>query len=83
MKWRKPETAPKDMSAFLAQFDSHASTVVAMWNGVSGNWIGAAPQISLFQGRWEDTYFENEAFGECDLARWMPLPASPRQGSKA
>lgn len=75
--WRKPETAPKDGTAFLAHL-GYPWPVVALWNGYTGQWVYASTQIGMVDGKWNDAYFENEYEPVGALKGWMPLPEIPR-----
>lgn len=46
--------------------------VAGIWNAPSESWVYADLQIDLYEGEWNDTYFENEH--EKKPNGWMPLP---------
>lgn len=70
--WRIPETAPKDC-VFLANV-GYPFPLVCAWNGSSGKWCCAMINVGPVDGKWDDTYFENEFLAPDDLRGWMPLP---------
>lgn len=53
--------------------------VVAVWNGACGKYHYADLQCGLYQGKWNDTYFETESF--CEIFRWAPMPDMPPRES--
>jgi hypothetical protein len=71
-----PNTAPKDGTAFLANM-GWPYLVVCMWSGSDQRWVCANPQIGLYDGEWDDAYFENEWEKESALRGWLPMPAPP------
>jgi hypothetical protein len=71
MKWLDKKTAPKDGAIILADVGLPWA-VVASWNQPENRWVYANCLIGLYEGRWHDTYFENE-YAE-DIRGWMRLP---------
>jgi hypothetical protein len=70
-KSKKPPQQPGEM--IIAQFKRYPFPLVAMWNGASQEWIAAAPQAGMFNGKWNDHYFENETFALEELESWRPI----------
>ena len=68
-----PDTAPKDGTTFLANM-GWPWLVVCMWNAAVDKWVYANPQINLYEGEWNDTYFESEWDDESELKGWIPMP---------
>jgi hypothetical protein len=68
-----PNTAPKDGTAFLANM-GWPYLVVCMWSGSDQRWVYANPQIGVYDGEWDDAYFENEWEKESALRGWIPMP---------
>ena len=69
------ENAPKDGSVFLADFGY--GTVAAAWSKAENQWVTALFQLGLYQGGFNDAYFETEYFNEDELKGWMPMPEIP------
>jgi len=46
---------------------------VAIWNDTDKSFVFANLQIDLFEGKWNDTYFENEYVQEKDITKWREL----------
>lgn len=67
-----PNTAPKDQN-FLGYF-GYPWLVMTRWNEASLSWACANMQVDLFDGEWNDTYFETENEPESALLGWLPLP---------
>jgi len=71
--WNSPETAPKDGRQILAVF-APGMLHVAAWNGADGNWCAAAAlNVALYEGQWNDTYFEEENFPDKELTAWVEI----------
>jgi hypothetical protein len=71
-----PDTAPKDGTTFLANM-GWPWLVVCMWNTAVDKWVYASPQINLYEGEWNDPYFESEWDDESELKGWIPMPRPP------
>jgi len=74
MKWRTPETAPKD-KLILADF-GYPWPFSAIWNSHDEKWTLATLQCCPMEGNTIDSYFENEQEDEKALKGWMPMPAT-------
>lgn len=68
-----PDTAPKDGTTILADF-GYPSLTVAVWNAPSGKWVAAELHADLYQGEWNDTYFQNEHEPQEAMRGWLPFP---------
>ena len=68
-----PETAPQDGSVFLADM-GWPWLVVCMWNASVDKWVYVTPQTDLYEGEWNDRYFENEWDSKSELKGWLPMP---------
>lgn len=68
--WNPPETAPKDRPILLDV--GFPTPVIGAYNPVAGEWTYGEFQIGLFDGEWNDTYFECEYTKK--INGWMPLP---------
>ncbi|MCK9172292.1 MAG: hypothetical protein M0O99_02270 [Desulfuromonas thiophila] len=84
-----PDTAPKDGKPFLANV-GHPWLLMCCWNPVTESWCCAMPQTDLYEGKFQDTYFENHYFDDHELIGWLPVPeieqpsrALPRNGQGA
>lgn len=77
MTLRTPETAPRDMTVFLADV-GYPWLVLAVWNDHQNEFVTTNFQIDLYRGKWNDTYFENEYHAPDKLKGWMPLPEIPK-----
>ena len=75
--WRKPETAPRDGTPFLASI-GYPWPVISAWNGYHEQWAYALLQIGMVGGEWNDCYFETDHEPDGGLLGWMPLPGIPR-----
>lgn len=71
--WQKPETAPKD-EVFIAVFACSPLPVMCTWNEPESQWVFSVVQVNLYQGKWNDTFFETEYETAGALIAWMPLP---------
>jgi len=65
-------TPPKDNS-FLADIGL-PYYVVALWNKAMGYYVYADLQVDLYNGEWDDTYFQTDHFDENELKSWIELP---------
>ena len=68
-----PDTAPKDGTTFLANM-GWPLLVVCVWNAAVDKWVYANLQVNLYEGKWNDTYFESEWDNESELKGWIPMP---------
>ena len=64
---------PKDGTMIIAQFKNYPTPLAAMWNGAGQGWTAAVPHVELYQGIWNDWYFENEQFAEEELESWREI----------
>jgi len=71
--WQPPETAPKS-DVILACFNDCPLPVTATWNEPEQHWVFSLVQVNLFNGKWNDTFFETEYESADALKAWMPLP---------
>lgn len=71
--WQPAITAPKG-DVILAEFDNYPLPVATTWNQAQEQWVVANVQCDMYEGRWNDTYFENQYECAGDLKAWMPLP---------
>ena len=67
-----PHTAPKD-DTFLADVGL-PYLVVCMWCGAETQWVYADIQCDMYNGKWNDMYFQNEHINEDELEGWLPIP---------
>ncbi len=67
-----PETAPKDRT-ILADIGM-PWLVYATWNEPCKCYVYASIQCEMYNGEWNDFYFENENFGIEELKSWMEIP---------
>ena len=67
-----PDTAPRD-TPFLGDF-GYPWLQMAIWNGVDKKWAVATVQVGMYDGKWEDTYFESDREDEDGLIGWIPIP---------
>ena len=70
------DTAPRDRTPFIGHF-GWPWLLLTMWNPPSENWACATVQIGLYQGEWNDTYFETDHETADSLLGWLPLPTPP------
>jgi len=61
---------PKDKQVII---ECGLGTGVAIWNDTDKSFVFANLQIDLFEGKWNDTYFENEYVQEKDITKWREL----------
>lgn len=73
MRWRGPQTAPKDGNPFLADIGM-VKAVLAVWNGASEKFCVAELTVDQYEGIYQDTYFQNEYVPTIEIKGWMPLP---------
>ena len=71
--WQPAETAPKG-DVIIACFDNYPIPVAATWNEPEQQWITSNVQANLYQGKWNDTFFETDYECADALKAWMPLP---------
>lgn len=71
--WQPPKTAPKK-DVILACFDDCPLPVTATWNEPEQQWVFSLAQVNLFEGQWNDTFFETQYECADQLKAWMPLP---------
>lgn len=72
-QWQPAETAPKT-DVILALFDCCPIPVTATWNEPESQWVFAYVQVTQYEGKWNDTYFETDYETADALQAWMPLP---------
>ena len=48
--------------------------VVAHWNPAMDEFVYASMQVDMFEGEWNDTYFESDYLNESDIRSWIELP---------
>lgn len=70
----KPKTAPKDGTCILGKFDSYPFVTITSWNGADKKWVVAELNIGMYEGEYNDTYFENEHYDDSSLIGWERLP---------
>lgn len=68
-------TAPKDQQ-FLGDF-GWPWLCMTCWNDASQKWAYANYQVNIYQGGWNDPYYETESESEPMLRGWLPLPIIP------
>lgn len=74
--WNPPDTAPRDMSSFLANVGM-PWPVLAVWNEVQGQFCTTELQVDMYQGVYNDTYFQCEYYNPDQVLGWMLLPSPP------
>ncbi|PKF60647.1 hypothetical protein CW745_14040 [Psychromonas sp. psych-6C06] len=72
-EWQPAETAPKG-DVIIAHFSGHPVPVAATWNDPEQQWIFSNVQVSCYEGKWNDTFFDTEYECADALKAWMPLP---------
>ncbi|MEG3753126.1 hypothetical protein [Psychromonas arctica] len=72
-QWQPARTAPKD-EVFIAIFECSSLPVLCTWNEPESQWIFSVVQVNLYQGKWNDTFFDTEYETAGALIAWMPLP---------
>ena len=78
-----PATAPRDLTPFLGHF-GYPWLLMTMWNPVSGNWAVATVQVGMYEGEYNDTYFETDQETPASLLGWLPIPsAQPSESLKS
>lgn len=70
-----PNTAPTDV-IFLGDF-GWPWPVPTHWNEAIGKWSYANLQVGLFEGSWNDPYWETENESKSELRGWLPMPEIP------
>lgn len=70
--WQPAETAPRDGNPFLADTE-YPWPLVCAWNDAEKMFVCAQLNVNMFEGKYNDTYFESEQYEE--IKAWMPLPA--------
>jgi len=75
MKWKTPETAPKDGTVILGDF-GYPWPFVAVWNSYDEKWVMPSLNAQKMEYGKIDYWFENEQERAEDLKSWMPLPKS-------
>ena len=68
--------APKDGTLFLADINM-PWPLPCVYSPACEKFIVATPQCGLYEGEWNDWYFENEDYREKEIRRWMPMPELP------
>lgn len=67
-------TPPKNR-LFLADI-GYPHYVIAHWSKVNNQYVFAEMQVDLYQGEWDDVYFQTEYFEEEEIKSWIELPSS-------
>ena len=70
MAWLSMTTAPQHCPIILNV--GLPWVVIGAWNAPSEKWVYADFQADMFNGKWNDTYFQNEY--EQSPIGWMELP---------
>jgi hypothetical protein len=73
MKWKTPETAPKDGTVILGDF-GYPWPFVTIWNDIDMHWVTVSLQAQEMPSEMIDYWFENEQATMDELKYWMPLP---------
>lgn len=73
--WQPIATAPKDKPILLDV--GFPWPLVGIWNEPSGKWVCADLQMGLYEGQYNDTYFENDYFST--PTRWHAIPEVARR----
>lgn len=73
MEWKDPNEAPKDGTPILGSFESYPFPTIASWNGASKKWAVAELNVGMYEGEYNDTYFETNHYDEDDLVKWREL----------
>jgi len=73
MKLNPPQTAPRDFTLFLADF-GYPWLLPTMWNPVDSKWVVATIQTGLFNGEYNDNYFESDREESDALLGWVGMP---------
>ncbi len=58
----------------IACFNDCPIPVLATWNEPEKQWVFPIVQVNLYEGKWNDTFFQTEYETEGELKAWMPLP---------
>lgn len=72
-----PNTAPTD-KMFLGDF-GWPWLCLTHWNEAIGKWSYANFQVDMFEGVWNDVYWETENESEAELRGWLPMPEIPAE----
>lgn len=71
-EWQPMATAPMDTMVLL---NIEGIVAQGIYSKVDEEWKYVNLQIGLYNGKWEDVYFENES---TEIPNgWMPMPAAP------
>lgn len=71
-EWRTDEP-PKDFPILV---DVNCPwPVMAMWNPITAKWCCTQLQVGLYNGRYDDWYFENEWVETKNIRKWAMLPS--------
>lgn len=73
LDWQDIETAPRDGTPVILDVGLPWS-VVGVWSEALEVWCYSQLQVSLYNDKWDDCYFENEWDKEIRIKGWMPLP---------
>lgn len=71
--FKDPKDAPKDR-VFLAFFKNWPFCTTCHWSKSSKKWVAANLQYDLWDGKFDDAYFENEYFNIENMIKWCELP---------
>lgn len=69
----RDKTPPLDGNPFLAKIKGYPFIVVCVWNPVSMQWVYARHSIDLYDGEWNDCYFENEYENLNSIEAWAEM----------
>ncbi|MDX8383052.1 MAG: hypothetical protein R8M45_03150 [Ghiorsea sp.] len=72
MTWRTDK--PPGTGCFLADI-GRPWAVVMVFNGADNDYVYASEMIDLYEGHWNNAYFENESAKPEEIKAWMPLPS--------
>ena len=75
-QWQPPKTAPKDGDLFLADI-GHPWPVLCSWSGACEKWAYAGFNMNMYEGEYNDPYFDTEWEKVDGLKAWMPMPPPP------
>ncbi|MEZ5480153.1 MAG: hypothetical protein R3E95_22535 [Thiolinea sp.] len=76
MNLKPPDTAPRDGTVILGHF-GYPWLLATVWNEAVDQWAVAELQADLYEGQWNDRYFNTEHWPPDKLLGWVELPEVP------
>lgn len=69
----KTKTPPKDSGIYLLNV-GYPWLVMGTWSEVADCWVYPNLQVDLYEGKWNDVYWETNQAQDDEIIDWAPMP---------